>query len=369
MNLEKLVRKTVMDITPYVPGKPIQEVKRELGLSCIYKMASNENPLGPSPRAVEAIKEVLGELNRYPEASCYYLKNKLAQFWNLKPENFIIGNGSDELIILTLRAYLNAGDEVIVAKPTFLIYELASKIEGANIKIIPMKNFRYDLPKMLEAVNSKTKIIFIANPDNPCGTYVTREEIEDFLNQLPPDVIVFIDEAYYEFTNHLSDFPDCLQYINKRPLIVTRTFSKIYGLAGLRIGYGMAHPDFIKYLNKVREPFNVNSLAQVAALNALDDQEYVKKVKELTLSGRDYLSKKFKQLGLDYIKSVTNFILVKIGEDANELCEYLLTNGVIVRNMSGWGLNEYIRVTVGTEEENKKLVRLLSNFLKKEVEP
>ena len=369
MNLEKLVRRTVLNIKPYVPGKPIQEVKRDLGLEEVYKMASNENPFGPSPRAVEAIKEALGELNRYPEASCYYLKNKLAQFWNLKPENFIIGNGSDELIILTLRAYLNPGDEVIVAKPTFLIYELASKIEGANIKTIPMKNFRYDLPRMLDAVSSTTKIIFIANPDNPCGTYVTRDEVEIFLNQLPLDVVVFIDEAYYEFANHLSDFPDCLQYINKKPLIVTRTFSKIYGLAGLRIGYGMAHPEFIKYLNKVREPFNVNSLAQVAALNALDDQEYVKKVKELILTGRDYLSKKFEQLGLDYIKSATNFILVKIGEEANRLCDYLLTNGVIVRNMSGWGLNEYIRVTVGLEEENKKLVKLLSDFLKREVEP
>ena len=369
MNLDKLARRTVLDIKPYVPGKPIQEVKRDLGLEEVYKMASNENPLGPSPRAVEAIKETLGDLNRYPESSCYYLKNKLAQFWNLNPENFIIGNGSDELIILTLRAFLNPGDEVIVAHPTFLIYALASRIEGAKLKIVPMKNFKYDLSGVLNAVTSDTKIIFIANPDNPCGTYVTNSELDDFLNHLSQDVIVFIDEAYYEYVDHISDFPDSLKYIHTRPVIVTRTFSKIYGLAGLRIGYGMAHPEFIKYLDKVREPFNVNSVAQIAALNALEDGDFIHRVKELTLQGRAYLSKKFEQLGLEYINSVTNFILVRIGENVDKLCRYLLENGIIVRNMKGWGLEEYIRVTIGTDIENRKLVRLLANYFKKEVEP
>jgi histidinol-phosphate aminotransferase len=369
MNLDRLARRTVLNIKPYVPGKPIQEVKRELGLEEVYKMASNENPLGPSPKGIEAIKQALSQLNRYPEASCYYLKNKLAEHWNLKPENFVIGNGSDELIILTLRAFLNPGEEVVVAKPTFLIYELASRIEGAEIKTVPMKNFRYDLPAMLKEVTSRTKIIFIANPDNPCGTYLRGEELDDFLNRLPEDVIVFIDEAYYEYVDHISDFPDSLKYIHSRPVIVTRTFSKIYGLAGLRVGYGMAHPEFIKYLDKVREPFNVNTLAQIAALNAIEDQDFVRKVKKLTLQGREYFSQKFAQLGLEYIESVTNFILIKVGEDADKICKFLLENGVIVRNMNGWGLKEYIRVTIGLEKENKKLIGLLSEYFKKEVEP
>ncbi len=365
MNFHSLVRKIVKDIKPYIPGKPIEELNRELGIDEIYKLASNENPLGASQKALEAIKSALKDIHRYPDGSCYYLKNKLAEFWGLKPQNFIIGNGSDELIFLTLRAFLNPSDEVIVSRPSFLMYELAATIKGANLKVIPMKDFRYDLAGIKKAISSKTKVIFIANPDNPCGTYISKEAVEDFIENLPEHVILFYDEAYYEFVDE-RDYPDVLKFIERKSIIVTRTFSKIYGLAGIRIGYGMGHPDLIHYLDKVRDPFNVNSLAQVAALKALDDQDFVKEVQNTIKQGREFLFREFNRLGIEYVKSCTNFILVKIGDNAGNLCEELLNQGVIVRYMAGWGLNDYIRVTIGLKHENEKLTSIIENYLKKE---
>lgn len=363
--IEGLIRRTIADIRPYKPGKPIEEVKRELGIEGeVYKLASNENPLGPSPKAISAVKEALNNLNRYPDSACFYLKQKLAKFWGLQPQNFIIGNGSDEIIVLTLRAFLNPGEEVIVSRPSFLIYELASKIEGANLKIVEMKNFRYDLKAIKENITQDTKIIFIANPDNPCGTYLSKGEVEEFISSVPKNVILFFDEAYYEFMD-VEDYPDTLKFIDERPLIVTRTFSKAYGLAGLRIGYGIANPKIIECLDKVREPFNVNSLAQIAAEHALDDQEFVSEVKRIVKEGRERLFREFDRLGLEYVKSVTNFILIKVGQESKSLVEYLLRNGVIVRDMRAWGLDSYIRVTVGLKHENEKFVNLLEEFLKK----
>lgn len=367
MNLEGMVRKGLERVRPYRPGKPIEEVRRELGLEEIYKLASNENPIGPSPKAVEAIKASLGALNRYPDASCYYLRRKLADFYGLAPDNFIIGNGSDEIIVLTLRAFLSPGEEVIVSRPTFLIYQLASQIEGAELKLVPMKNFKYDLEAILKAVSQRSKIIFIANPDNPSGTYLNRKEVEEFIAQVPEKVLLFFDEAYYELLK-LEDFPQTIKFIQLRPLIVTRTFSKAYGLAGLRIGYGIADRELVSYLDRVREPFNVNSLAQVAAAEALEDQEFVERVKQVVEEGRRYLSRELLRLGLEYVDSCTNFILVKIGKKATQLVDFLLKRGLIVRAMSDWGLDEYIRITVGKDYENQKLVMNLEEFIKKEGE-
>ncbi len=366
MDVEKLIKNIVKEVRPYKPGKPIAEVKRELGLKKVYKLASNENPLGPSPKAVAAIKKVLKGINRYPESGCFYLKKRLAEIYNLEPDNFIMGNGSDELIALTLRAFLNSGDEVIVSKPTFLMYELYSQLEGAGLRIVPMNNFRYDLNAILNAVTEKTKIVFIANPDNPCGTYVTEDELEKFMDKLPRDIILFHDEAYYEFMQ-MDDYPNLFKYIEDRPVIIARTFSKVYGLAGLRIGYGIANKKIVEYMNKIRDPFNVNSLAQVGALAALDDKVFVKKVVELTKKNREYLFGEFERLNLNYIKSYTNCIVVEIGEKAQDLAGYLLKNGVIVREMSAWGLNRYIRISVGLENENREFIRLLEEFIKKEI--
>ena len=258
MDIENIIRDIAKEIKPYKPGKPIAEVKRELGIKKIYKLASNENPLGPSPKAIKAIKIAAADINRYPESGCFYLKKRLAEVYSIKKDNIILGNGSDELIALTLRTFLRPGDEVIVSKPTFLMYELYSKLEGAELKVVPMNNFKYDLAAILAAVTDKTKIIFIANPDNPCGTYLSQDELKNFISRLPDDVVLFHDEAYYEFMQ-TDDYPNLFGYIEDRPIIIARTFSKVYGLAGLRVGYGIASKRIIEYMNKVRDPFNVNS--------------------------------------------------------------------------------------------------------------
>lgn len=351
-----LPRKSILNIKPYQPGKPIEEVKRELSLKDVIKMASNENPLGPSPKAVAAIKKHLVNINRYPEGGCFYLRQALSGRLKVKQEQLIFGNGSDELIILALRAFVNEGEEVIVATPTFLIYEIASKIQGAKIKKVPTKYFKHDLKAMKDAITRNTKMVFIANPDNPNGTYVTKYELEGFLKGLPESLMVFIDEAYFDFVDE-KDYPDGLDYISKNNVIVTRTFSKSYGLAGLRIGYGVSDPEIIRYMETVREPFNVNSVAQVGAVAALKDRKFLSKTKRLNQAGRKFLYGEFKKLGVKYVPSVTNFVLLEIGKDAPEVCRKLLKKGVIIRNMKAWGLDTFIRVTVGTEKENKRFIK------------
>jgi len=355
-------RKAILNIKPYQPGKPIEEVKRELGLRDVIKMASNENPSGPSPKALAAIKKHLDTINRYPEGGCFYLRQAVSKRLRVKPEQLIFGNGSDELIILALRAFVNEGDEVVVANPTFLIYEIASRIQGAKVRSVPTRYFKYDLTSMKRQINRSTKLVFIANPDNPNGTYVTKYELETFLKALPETVIVFIDEAYFDFVEE-KDYPNGLDYISKNNLIVTRSFSKSYGLAGLRIGYGVSNKELIGYMDSVREPFNVNSIAQVAALAALKDKKYLRKIKKMTQAGRRFLYSEFRKLGIRYIPSVTNFVLFEIGKDSDQIARRLLKKGVIVRNMKAWGLDTFIRGTVGREKENKRFVKELEKII------
>ncbi|RKY34902.1 MAG: histidinol-phosphate transaminase [Candidatus Omnitrophota bacterium] len=355
MNIEQLVRRCVVKVKPYQPGKPIEEVKRELKLQNVYKMASNENALGPSPKALKALKTSICNIHQYPDANAFYLKKALAKKYKLFPENIIIGNGSDEIITLVLRSFINKGDEVIIAEPTFLIYKLAATLADAKVISVPLKAFRYDLPAMRKRINTKTKIIFIANPDNPTGTYVTDTEVSDFLKNIPPTVIVFFDEAYFEFAQK-RDYPKTMQYIRKGNIIVSRTFSKVYGLAGLRIGWAAAGREMIGYLNQVREPFSVNSLAQIAAQAALKDQKHLQKTKQLVREQMQYLTKEFKALNLFFVPSVTNFILVNIGINTELVTKKLLSKGIIVRNMQGWGLKNFIRVTIGKPKENKLLI-------------
>ncbi|MFH1847784.1 MAG: histidinol-phosphate transaminase [Candidatus Omnitrophota bacterium] len=358
-----LARKNILDITPYEPGKPIEEVQRELGLKEVIKMASNENPFGPSPKAIDAMAKRLKDVNRYPDASCYYLKERLARQWCVKPSNLIVGNGSDELIILALKAFLNEGEEVIIADTTFLIYRIASQVSGAKIITVPMKDFRYDLKAIKKMVTDKTKIVFIANPDNPTGTYVTKLEVGEFMDGLPEGLLVFFDEAYYEFGSLEKDYPDTLKFINKGNVITTRTFSKAYGLSGLRVGYGISSPEVIDFMNRVREPFNVNLLAQAGALAALDDSSFLMKTLEGTKRGREFLCSEFKRLSLDYVPSAANFVLVDIKKDSWEAFKHFLEQGVIVRDMKAWGLNTHIRVTVGTQEQNKRFVEILRTII------
>ena len=347
----------------YQPGKPIEEVKRELKLSSVIKLASNENALGPSPKALAALKQAVGTLHRYPESTCPIRRAKVAKKLRVDPSSLVFGNGSDELIVLALRAFVDPGDEVVVAQPTFLIYELQAKACGASVTTVPLKNYRYDLAAMKAAVTPHTKLVFIANPDNPTGTYVTKRELGAFLRDLSSDTIVFLDEAYYEFVD-APDYPQTLSDVKDRPIIVTRSFSKAYGLAGLRVGYGVAQPSLIAAMEAVREPFNVNSLAQAAGAAALDDTAFLSRTRRLTQQGRRYLTKELDRLRLRHIPSVTNFILIEMGPRASEIARALLSRGVIVREMSAWKLSQCLRVTIGTMAENRKFIQELQSSLR-----
>ncbi|NQT22695.1 MAG: histidinol-phosphate transaminase [Candidatus Omnitrophica bacterium] len=356
----RLANKNILKIRTYKPGKPIEEVKRELRLKDrVIKMASNENTLSPSRRVLGAIKRKLNDLNRYPDGGCFYLKRAVSTMLRLEPENLIFGNGSDEIIILALKAFTKKGDEVIVARPTFLIYEIASLIQDLKVKVVPLKGFRYDLDKMAEKLSEKTKIVFIANPDNPTGSYVTGKELDCFMKKVGKDTIVFLDEAYYEFAKNMKNYPKSIKYLKAKNVIITRTFSKIYALAGLRVGYGVARKELISAMNKVREPFNVNSLAQAAAVEAVNDNKFVSKTLKLTATGKQYLYKNLESLGYDCVKSATNFILVNLKRNSKLIYRKLLKKGIIVREMSQWGLKGFIRVTIGTMSENKRFIKAL----------
>ena len=319
--MRKLVKPNILNVKNYTPGKPIEEVRRELGLKEVIKLASNENCLGPSPKAVSAIRSNLKNINRYPDASCFYLKKKLAKSLGVNENNIIMGNGSDEIIVLAIKTFVASGDEVIIAKPTFLIYEIASQIQDANIKFVPLTSeLKHDLKAMKEAITEKTKIVFIANPDNPIGTYITKPELEGFLKGLPESVVVFLDEAYFEFADYgCEDYPNGLEYLDRPALIVARSFSKAYGLAGLRIGCGISNAEVINCMDKVREPFNVNLLAQAAATAALDDKLFLKRSLAHVEKEKAFLYSEFKKMGLKFVISATNFVIVDVRDDCKKV--------------------------------------------------
>lgn len=361
--IRQLAKKTIFNVQPYVPGKPIDEVKRELGLKDVIKLASNENPYGPSPKAVAAIARAAREVNRYPDGDCFYLRQALAKRLKVSPRQLIFGNGSDEIIVATVRVFVNPGDEVIIAEPSFLIYSIAAKIADAKVRAIPLKNFHYDLPRMKKAVTKKTRIIFLGNPDNPSGKYFTQEQLENFLKGLPKDIIIFLDEAYYEYVQ-APDYVNSLKLLSKyNNIIVTRTFSKMYGLAGLRIGYGIGHEEMVDCLNRIREPFNINSLAQVAALACLDDEPYYRGLARKIERQRKLLYAELGKLGLKCVESYTNFVLIDMRQEASRISRALLSKGIIVRDMGVWGLSNFIRVTIGTEAENKRFLTALKAVL------
>lgn len=353
----------IYKIKPYIPGKPIDEVRRELGLKSVIKLASNENPYPPSPKALAAMNLAARDVNRYPDGGCFQLRCALARKLHVDDDQLIFGNGSDEIIVLAVKAFAAKGDEVIIAKPSFLIYEIASTLSGARIHQVPLKDFRYDLEVMKAKISARTRIIFIGNPDNPAGTYITERQAEEFLRSVPKSTLVFFDEAYFEYVQ-ADDYPDTLKLMRKYPnVMTTRTFSKMYGLAGLRLGYGIASREIIDILNRLREPFNVNSMAQAAAVAVLADEAYYRKIaKEINVQ-KQYLYRSLENLGLAYEKSFTNFILVRVGGDSSQAAGKLLRKGVIIRDMAVWGLKGYIRVSIGNSSENKRFIKSLGEIL------
>jgi histidinol-phosphate aminotransferase len=347
---------------PYPPGKPIEELERELGIQGSIKLASNENPLGPSPKAVAAMQAALAGLHRYPDGSGYYLRNKLAAKFGFPADWFMLGTGSNEIIELLLRTFLGAGEEVLTSKTSFAVYAIITQAVGGKITEVPMQNLRFDLAAIAAAITPRTKLIFLTNPNNPTGTYYTQAEFDAFLTKVPPDCLVAVDEAYFEFVG-AADFPNGLDYVREHEnVIVLRTFSKIYGLAGVRLGFGVAHPRIVDFVNRVRQPFNVNLLAQVAGVAALDDDEFVKRSQDSNRAGLAYLYAELTRLGYEYVPTVTNFFLIRGKAPGRKIYDGLLRLGVIVRPLENYGLPAYFRVTVGTPAENERFIRALETI-------
>ena len=346
-------------IQPYQGGKPIEEVQRELGISDIIKLASNENSLGPSPMAVRAIAESAAQVHLYPDGNAYYLKTDVAQHLGASPEHLIFGNGSNDVLQLIAEAYVAPGDEVIYAAGAFVVYSIVTKLCSATDVVVPMVDDTHDLSAMAAAITDKTKVIFIANPNNPTGTMVTAEETAAFMEQVPADVLVVFDEAYYEYVAR-SDYPQTLPYVLEgRNFIITRTFSKIYGLAGLRVGYGIAPPPLVEMLNRVRQPFNCSLVGQAAARAALKDAAHVTKSQKSNAAGKAFLYKTFDDMGLRYVETEGNFIMLHVEQSGADIADALLKQGVIVRPIAGYGYPNAVRVTIGTQQENERFITAL----------
>ena len=358
----ELVNEQYKDLIVYVPGKPVSETERELGISGCIKLASNENPLGPSPKALAAVADYMRQGHEYPDGGAFYLKQKIAAFHDISPENLITTNGTNELIEMLIRTTMLADENMIYGGYSFIIYKLCAMAANRQVRTVPFKDMRIDLEAMAAAVDEKTKLIFLDNPNNPCGTYFTKDEFDRFLAAIPDDVVVVYDEAYCHYAD-AEDYPQGFDYLNKRErFIVMRTFSKAYGLAGFRIGYGVGNKELIGYVNKGRQPFNCNSMGQVAALAALDDQEHVDNSVRMNKSEMLRLMSAYDSLGLGYQPSQTNFLLVDFKKDIMEVYDKLLRQGVIVRPMAGYGLKTSARVSIGTPEENDKLLKAIPNI-------
>lgn len=348
----------------YQPGRPIEEVAREQGLDAarIIKLASNENPLGPSPLAMAAIKRALRHTHLYPDGNAYYLKQKLAAKLKVDTTHLVLGNGSNDIIEFLAHALAAPGSEVIVSEYCFAIYPIVAQLLGANVITVPARSYGHDLAAMRKAITPRTRLIFVANPNNPTGTLASSAEVLGLIAEMPENVVLAMDEAYIEFLEEPLDLLPMIREGRKANLILLRTFSKIYGLAGLRLGYGIAHPDFISALEKIRQPFNVNSLAQAAGLAALDDDAHVENTRQNNAAGRKFLEEALTELGLEFVPSSANFILARVG-DGRRIFEALQAQGVIMRPMHGYGLPEWVRISVGTLSENRRCVKTLRRVL------
>lgn len=360
-----ICRKCILNLKPYVPGKPIEEVKREFGIDDIVKLASNENPLGPSPLALEAIKAALDNISLYPEGSCYDLRKALAAHLNINPDMLIFGAGADEVIHYLGIALLEDGDEIIQADPSFVQYKAASTLMDCNTHMVPLKNWTHDLDAMLEKVNDRTKMFFITNPNNPTGTIVSSDDVQRVLDTLPERCLLVLDEAYYEYAQD-PNYTRSLDWIREgRNVLAMRTFSKIYALAGLRVGYGIAPAKIIDLLERVRAPFNVNNLAQVAALASLKDPNQIKRSWEQNQRSIRYLYKELDSMGLPYAPTQANFLWIDVQRDCKEVFHELIKRGVIVRTGDIFGHPTHIRVTTGTDEQNERFISTLREVIGK----
>ncbi len=353
----------VATLQPYQPGKPVEELERELGIKNIIKLASNENPLGASPAALQCLNNP-GDISRYPDGYGFRLKSELAGKHSIDMNQIVLGNGSNEILELVTRAFVTPEHEVIFSEHAFAVYPLVTQAVGATSVVVPAVNYGHDLKGFTNALSNKTRLIFIANPNNPTGTWVTKLMLIEFLQSVPDNIIVVLDEAYFDYVQQ-SDYPDGSELIDRhKNLLVTRTFSKAYGLAGLRIGYGIGHPEMIDLLNRVRQPFNINSMALMMAEAALGDQEHLQKTVQLNTAGMQQLESACQEMGLSSIPSAGNFLCIKVNKPGREIFQKLLHEGVIVRPIDNYGMPDHIRVTIGLESENERFTKALKKVHK-----
>ena len=358
------IPENILSIKPYKPGKPLEELEREYGIAKSIKLASNENPLGPSPMAVKAMQGALGKLNRYPDGSGFDLIKKVSQHLKVPPKNIVLGNGSDDIIGMLTWTLLRPGDEVVLPQPSFLMYDIMVRSAAAIPVTVPLSSLSIDLKGMQGKITSKTRMVFLCNPNNPTGTVILKKDFETFMAGLPPEVVVVVDEAYFEFIRDQEKCASGIEYLDEAgPLVTLRTFSKAYGLAGLRIGYGIMPEKIAGLLNRVRQPFNTSSLAQIGAKAALDDKAFLKQTLEITHKGLDYLNAALDRLGIKYFPTQTNFFLIDVAKDADEFFESMLRHGVIVRSMKSYGYPQYIRINVGLAEENARFIEALEKVM------
>lgn len=359
----ELANPQLQDLAVYEPGKPIEETARELGVdpSTIIKLASNENPLGPSPKALQAMRTALEDAHLYPDGSGFYLRKALAAKLRLAPEAIILGNGSNEVIEFLGHAFLNPGDDVITCQYAFIVYKLLATAFGVRTIETPSPDYQQNLDATLDAITAKTRIIFIPNPNNPTGTLISQRDIDRFMSRIPNSIIVVFDEAYFEF---LDDPPDTLRFVRDgRNVVVLRTFSKIHGLAGVRIGYAIASPEITEVLHKTRQPFNVNSIAHAGAIAALADEAHLIETKRVIDEGRAYLQEQLAEMHVPFVSAVANFLMVNVG-DGCAVFQKLLQRKIIVRPLKGYGLPEWVRISVGTMEQNRQLIAALRDVMR-----
>ena len=359
-----LVPPYIKHLKSYKPGKPIEEVQRELGLDDIIKLASNENPLGPSPKALSAMQNSMIESHRYPDASGYELRKKLSNKFKVNINNVVLGSGSEGIMSTIMRTFLLNDDELVSAQNSFIGFRVLANASGNKIHWVPMKNHRYDLESMADRITDYTKIVYIANPDNPMGTYITRKEFDAFYSHIPDRVLIILDEAYFEYAEKKEDYPDSMTY-RYNNVITLRSFSKAYGLGGVRIGYGFAHDELISNLLKVKAPFEPSALAQIAGHAALEDRDFLSKTVETNNRGMNYLMEELKTIGIECIPSIANFITTIWDSEsrATELTKELLKKGVIVRQLNSFGWPTHIRISIGLEKENQRFMKALREIL------
>jgi len=362
MSFSDIVPKHIQNIQPYKPGKPVEEVERELGIKAV-KLASNENPLGPSPKAIEAVRRYLDNMERYPDDTTYYLRQRLAESLNVSMDQIIMGSGSSDILEMAYHSLMTPDAEVLTSEGSFIVYYLLAQTMGVRIVSAPMKDYGFNLSAMAELLSPRTRLVLIANPNNPTGTIVRRKEFEAFLNKVPDHALVIMDEAYFEYVGD-PEYPDSFEYLRSgRAILIVRTFSKAYGLAGLRIGYGISHREVIDTLNKVRMAFNTGSLAQIAALAAWDDRDHVEKSVRSNRTELEFLYSELSRRGIKHAPSQANFLFMDAGKPSLDVNNAMLRQGVIIRPMAGWGFPTMIRVSVGTHEQNVRFLSALDRVL------